>query len=134
MQDPLLRSYALKYDAASNRSALTLPNTTSTSYGYDVNNRTTSVATMQAPAGGGSPLTVASFAYTLDAEGKRTRFATAPEASFPYRAWAHLGSVHILSSCRREVAQRPGPSSPDGCPVVVVEEVEPLGVNGEDGT
>jgi len=43
-----------------------------------------------------------------DAEGKRTRFATAPEASFPYRAWAHLGSVHILSSCRREVAQRPG--------------------------
>ncbi|MGD0876275.1 MAG: hypothetical protein ABSA14_15015, partial [Acidimicrobiales bacterium] len=39
-----------------------------------------------------------------------------------------------LRNCRREVAQRPGPSSPDGCPVVVVEEVEPLGVDGECGT
>ena len=62
----------MTYDAASNRSTLSAPNSTSTSYGYDANNRMTSISTVQAPPAGGTPLTVDSFAYTLDADGKRT--------------------------------------------------------------
>ena len=73
VQDPLGGSYSVAYDAAGNRTQLAYPNTTSTAYSYDVNNRLTNLATVQSVGESGAPVTVQSFAYTLDAEGKRTQ-------------------------------------------------------------
>jgi RHS repeat-associated protein len=70
--DPIGRNFALTYDANGDRTSLQYPNTTGTSYTYDALNRLTNLITRQAPPGPLTPLTVQSYAYTLDAAGKRT--------------------------------------------------------------
>jgi YD repeat-containing protein len=73
VQDPLGRSIAVTYDAASNRKELDDPNSTKTTYAYDARNRLTSISTLQIPAGAPPPppVTVQPFAYTLDALGRQ---------------------------------------------------------------
>jgi RHS repeat-associated protein len=91
--DPTGRVFAVTYDANSRRSQLTFPNGTTTSYAYDVNNRLTGMTTVDTN-GPPPPLTVASFAYTLDLAGKRTKVV---EADGTTRSYAY-DSVDRLTS------------------------------------
>ena len=65
--DPTGRKTTLAYDAARQRTALIYPNGTTTSYTYDTRGR---VARIHA---GADATDVTSFAYTMDAAGRRTR-------------------------------------------------------------
>jgi RHS repeat-associated protein len=75
VKDPLGRSYGFTYDAAGRRTQGTSPNNTSTSYAYDARNALTSIATTLPGVAGATPTPIQSFAYTLDAAGRRTRVA-----------------------------------------------------------
>ena len=100
VEDPIGRVFALGYDAAGNRTSLAAPNTTSTRYGYDANNRLTNLSTVQTPSGGGSVLTVQSYAYTLDAEGKRTGIVESDgtERTYGYDALDRLTSESVTGA------------------------------------
>jgi RHS repeat-associated protein len=90
--DLLDRSFVLTYDLAGNRTRIQYPNTTSTTYGYDLLNRPTSLTTTQGP--GPSPLTVQLYAYVLDAEGKRSQVT---EADGTVRAYGYDGIDRLTS-------------------------------------
>src|SRR5438309_675334 len=66
---------------------------------YDVNNRLLGMTTMQ-QAGNQAPLTIASFAYTLDAEGERTQVAEADGTlrKYGYDSIARLTSETVAGA------------------------------------
>jgi RHS repeat-associated protein len=82
--DPLERSFAIAYDADGNRTQLQYPNTTTTRYAYDANNRVTSLTTVQ----GTSSPPILSYAYTLDLAGRRTQLT---EGDGTVRAYGYDG-------------------------------------------
>ena len=72
------QSSSYSYDSAGNRTGLQYPNGAQVSYGYDVNNRLTSL-THQATVG-----QIAAYAYTLGAIGNRTKIDEASGISRQY--------------------------------------------------
>jgi RHS repeat-associated protein len=74
VQDPLARTTTVAYDAAGNRTAMAYPNATNTTYAYDPRNRLLHEATQTT---GSSPVTIQSYAYTLDLAGRRTEVSEA---------------------------------------------------------
>jgi RHS repeat-associated protein len=92
--DPIGRGFGLTYDANGNRAAIQYPNTTSTAYTYDALNRLTSLTTTQTPPSPAPPVTLQSYAYTLDAAGKRTGIA---ENGGTTRAYAYDGIDRLTS-------------------------------------
>ncbi len=74
VQDPLGRTTSVAYDAGGNRTAMAYPNATSTKYAYDSRNRLVQEATQTT---GSSPVTIQSYACTLDLAGRRTEVTEA---------------------------------------------------------
>jgi len=68
--DPLTRAYGIQHNSIGNRTSLSYPNTLGTTYGYDTRGRLTTLLTKEPGTSGNI---VQSYAYTLDAAGKRTR-------------------------------------------------------------